>query len=247
VVKDIVASESGLRSRFSAYLGLMFGPRLLMLAGGLGTSIIVARWLGAAGLGAFAGLDVTGAVAAQIGCAGLPSANTYFVSRDKRTLARVGTKSLVFAFIVGGALALALSLLVTTRPALLNDIPPGLVIIALVSLPFQLVTLLLIGLLLPLNRVGTLNMMDAAGQFLLLVNTIVALVLIGAGLRAVVSLNAVTVIVMSLVIVWTIAKLITITVPVFKDPRARNPAPIRTSATIVFTNRRNCPAASIMF
>ncbi len=208
MVKDIVASESGLRSRFSAYLGLTFGTRLLMLAGGLGTSIIVARWLGAAGLGAFAVLNVTVAVAAQIGCAGLPSANTYFVSRDKRTLARVGTNSLVFAFIVGGALALALSLLVTTRPALLSDIPPILVIVALVSLPFQLVTLLLLGLLLPLNRVGSLNMMDAAGQFLLLVNAIVALVLIGAGLRALVSLNTVTVIVMSLLIVWMIARII---------------------------------------
>src|SRR5258708_9328518 len=138
VVKDIVASESGLRSRFSAYLGLTFGTRLLMLAGGLGTSIIVARWLGAAGLGAFAVLNVTIAVAAQIGCAGLPSANTYFVSQDKRTLTRVVTNSLLFALIVGGALALALSLLATMRPALLNDIPPRLVIIALVSLPIPL-------------------------------------------------------------------------------------------------------------
>src|SRR5713226_1029471 len=195
MTKDPVASESGLHHRFSAYVGLTLGTRLLMLAGGLGTSIIVV-------------LNVTIAVAAQIGCAGLPSANTYFVSQDKRTLTRVVTNSLLFALIVGGALALALSLLATMRPALLSDIPPGLVIIALVSLPFQLVTLLLIGLLLPLNRVGTLNMMDAAGQFLLLVNTIVALVLIGAGLRALVSLNTVTVIVMSLLIVWMISRII---------------------------------------
>jgi O-antigen/teichoic acid export membrane protein len=208
MTNDTATRESGFRRRFSAYVGLTLVTRLLMLAGGLGTSIIVARWLGAGGLGAFAVLNVTVAVAAQIGCAGLPSANTFFVSQDQRTLARVVTNSLVFAFIVGGALALALSLLATTRPALLSDIPPVLIIIALVSLPFQLVTLLIVGLLLPLNRVGTLNMMDAAGQFLLLVSAIVALVLIGAGLRVLVSLNSVTVIAMSLLIVWIIARII---------------------------------------
>ena len=51
-----------------------------MIASSVGASVIVARWLGAEGLGALAVLNVTVAVALQIGSAGLPSANTYFIA-----------------------------------------------------------------------------------------------------------------------------------------------------------------------
>jgi hypothetical protein len=57
-----------------------------MLAGGLLSSIMVARVLGAEGLGALAVINVTVAIALQFGCAGLPSANTYFIARDHDSL-----------------------------------------------------------------------------------------------------------------------------------------------------------------
>ena len=88
----------------------------------------------------------------------------------------------------------------------ISNIPPILIIIALVALPFQLVTLLVVGLLLPLNRVGTLNMIDAAGQFLLLEMPL-SLCSNRRGLRVLVSLNTVTVIVMTCRL-WMIARII---------------------------------------
>ena len=71
--------------------------------------IIVARWLGADGLGQLAVINVAVATIVQLSSAGLPSANTYFIAQDHRHLPAAAVNSLVFALIVGGLLAAGLT------------------------------------------------------------------------------------------------------------------------------------------
>jgi len=179
-----------------------------MLLSGVGASVIVAHMLGAEGLGALAVLNVTVAVALQLGSAGLPSANTYFIARDKSSVARVCANALVFALVAGCAFALVVVALARFYPALFGHVPVGLMTVAAVSIPFQLITLLGLNVFLGLNRIGHFNLLDAAAQALLLVNALVALVILGAGLRALVSLNTLVSVLMSLLIVWMIARLL---------------------------------------
>src|SRR5712692_6340512 len=75
--------DEPLFGNFVSGVVLTFGTRLLMVAGVFGSGIIVARWLGPEGFGTYAVLNVTVALALQIGSAGLPSANTYFIARER--------------------------------------------------------------------------------------------------------------------------------------------------------------------
>jgi O-antigen/teichoic acid export membrane protein len=176
--------------RFSIHVAWTLLARILMTVNSVVAGIIVARWLGAERLGEFAVINVAVATIVQLSSAGLPSANTYFIAQDKRHLAAVAINSLIFAFIVGGLLALGLWGLATWRPGWFGFIPPRLIGIAAIAIPFQLITLMGLNIFLALGRVERFNLLDLAGQLFVLINAIVALVILHAGLLTLVSLNA---------------------------------------------------------
>ena len=151
--------------------------------------IIVARWLGAEGLGQLTVINVAVATIVQLGSAGLPSANTYFIAQDKSRLPSAAVNSLIFALTAGAVLALGLTLLAAWRPLWFGFVPPRLIGIAALSIPFQLVTLIALNIFLAVGRVERFNLLDLAGQSLVLVNAFVALVILNAGLWTLVSLN----------------------------------------------------------
>jgi len=157
MVKSI---EAGAFGSFTGGVALTFATRLLMLVGGLGASVIVGRWLGPEGLGALAVLNVTVALAVQIGSAGLPSANTYFISRDRKRLGPTWANAIVFAFVWGTLLLLSVVALARINPALFGSVPTNLLVIAAISIPFQLLTLLGLNVLLAMDRIGQMNLLD---------------------------------------------------------------------------------------
>jgi O-antigen/teichoic acid export membrane protein len=160
-----------------------------MLAGVVGSSIVVARWLGPEGLGTLAVLNATVALALQIGSAGLPSANTYFIARDRKTLGPVWANSMVFAFVIGSLLAAAVFLMAEIKPVLFGGVSRTLFIIAALSIPFQLLFVLGLNVLLAMGRIGQLNLLDSLSPALMLVNAILVLIIMGSKLTALVSFN----------------------------------------------------------
>jgi O-antigen/teichoic acid export membrane protein len=195
------------RGRFAAHIGWTLAARLLMVANSMIASIIVARLLGAGGLGTLAVLNVAVAIASQLGSAGLPSANTYFIARNRECLAPAWANSLIFATMVGSALVVGMVGLATLRPALFGHVPPALVATAAFSIPFQLVTLPGLNIFLGLGRIASFNLLDTAAQSFILVNAIAALVIFGAGLWTLVSLNTAASALMGLTIAWMIGRL----------------------------------------
>src|SRR6266403_4524405 len=127
--------------RFSTNIAITQATRLLMLGGSLGASIIAAHKLGPDGFGLLAVLNVIVALAVQIGCAGLPSANTYFLSRDHGKLRRIAMVSLGFSLIAGTFLLVAIILIARWRPSILGETPLEPITLAVISIPFQLLTL----------------------------------------------------------------------------------------------------------
>jgi len=194
--------------RFSTHVAWTFATRLVMIVSSVGASIIVARWLGAEGVGALAVLNVTVALALQIGSAGLPSANTYFIARDKSSVASVWANALTFGIVAGIALALGVILLSRLKPSLFGNIPVGLIGIAAVSIPFQLISLLGLNVFLGMNRIVHFNVLEAAAQSFGLVNAALALIVISAGLRLLVSLNTIVSILMGLLVLWMIRQML---------------------------------------
>src|SRR6185503_8075524 len=90
-------------------IGWTFATRLLMIFNSVVAGIIVARWLGAKGVGELAVINVAVATVVQLGSFGLPSSNTYFIAQDHERFRAAAINSLIFALLVGSLLALALS------------------------------------------------------------------------------------------------------------------------------------------
>lgn len=191
-------------SRFSVQVAWTLVTRVLMVGNSVIAGIIVARWLGAEGLGQLAVINVAVATVVQLASLGLPSANTYFIARDNRQLRAVGINSFVFALLAGSLLAVALTLLAASRPDWLASIPLTLIAIAAASIPFQLITLIGLNVFLVVGQIEKFNLLDFAAQAFVLLNALVALVILNSGLSTLVSLNTATAVIIGLVIIGLI-------------------------------------------
>ena len=200
--------EEGAFSSFTGGVALTFATRLLMLVGALGASVLVGRWLGPEGLGALAVLNVTVALAVQIGSAGLPSANTYFLSQDRKRLGPAWANTIIFAFVWGTLLLLFVVALARINPALFGSVPTNLVVIAAISIPFQLLTLLGLNVLLAMDRIGQMNLMDSMAPVLLLCNAILVLLILRSKLPVLVTFNTAATVVLAVWMIWMIARLL---------------------------------------
>jgi O-antigen/teichoic acid export membrane protein len=203
-----VESSEAAYGSFVSGVALTLGTRMLMLAGLVGSSIVVARWLGPQGLGTLAVLNVTVALALQIGSAGLPSANTYFIARDPGSLGPVWANSVVFAFVGGSLLAAGVVLAGEMRPSLFGGVSKSLLIIATLSIPFQLLSLLGFNVLLAMDRIRQLNLLDSLSPALALFNAVVVLAIFHAKLTMLISFNTGAAIVLSLGMLWVVWRML---------------------------------------
>src|SRR5580765_4207027 len=115
---------------FASGVALTIVTRLLMLVGTVGASVIVARWLGPEGLGSLAVLNTTIVLALTIGSLGLTSSNTYFIAKDRRTLAPVWANAIVFGLLCGTLVAFGVLTLARFAPTLFGGVSLDLILIA---------------------------------------------------------------------------------------------------------------------
>jgi len=188
------------KMRFSSQIVWTFSTRLLMIFNSVAAGIIVARWLGAKGVGELAVINVAVATVVQLGSFGLPSSNTYFIAQDREHFRAAAINSLIFALLVGSVLALALTATTAFRPDWFGFVSPELIRIAAISIPFQLITLIGLNILLAVGKVKEFNLLDLAGQSFVLLNAVLVLILLNRGLGALVTLNTAAAILVSIVV-----------------------------------------------
>jgi O-antigen/teichoic acid export membrane protein len=192
---------------FTSGVALTIVTRLLMLLGTVGASVIVARWLGPEGLGSLAVLNTTIVLALSLGSLGLTSANTYFIAKDRKTLAPVWANAIVFALLGGTVVALAVVGMARFLPGLFGGVPADLILIAAVSIPFQFLLSLGLNVLLAMDRIRQLNFMDAMAPTLALFNAIVVLLVLRASLKTLVTFNTAATVALSAGMLLVIARL----------------------------------------
>src|SRR6267154_3036867 len=200
--------EAGAFGSFASGVALTIVTRLLMLVGTVGASVIVARWLGPEGLGSLAVLNTTIVLTLAIGSLGLTSANTYFIAKDRRTLAPVWANAIVFALFVGTLVAVVLVMLAKLKPVLFGDVSADLIVIAVLSIPFQFLLALGLNVLLAMDRIRQLNFMDAMAPALTLFNAIAVLLLLRSNLKVLISFNTAGAVVLSAVMLCVIGRLV---------------------------------------
>ncbi len=191
--------------RFSSQVAWTLATRVLMIFNSVAAGIIVARWLGAKGVGELAVINVTIATVVQVCSFGLPSANTYFISQDQKQLRTAALNSLIFALFMGSLLALGLSYAAELRPDWFGFVSANLIRIASVSIPAQLITLIGLNVLLAVGKIREFNVLDLVGQSFVLINALVALIVLRRGLPTLVILNTAAALLVSVFIVVLIA------------------------------------------
>ncbi|HSK65176.1 MAG TPA: polysaccharide biosynthesis C-terminal domain-containing protein [Pyrinomonadaceae bacterium] len=178
--------------RFSSDVAWTLATRLLMIVNSVVAGVIVARWLGAKGVGELAVINVAVATIVQLGSFGLPSSNTYFIAQDRAHFRAATINSLFFAITIGTLLAVALTGVASLRPDWFGFVSPDLIRIAAVQIPFQLLTLIGLNILLAIGKVREFNLLDLTAQSFVLINAAVILVALNRGLDALVKLNTAT-------------------------------------------------------
>ena len=183
-------------------IGWTFATRVLMIFNSVVAGIIVARWLGAEGVGELAVINVSVTTIVQLGSFGLPSSNTYFIAKDQAHFRAAAINSLVFALFAGSILALGLSAVASSRPDWFGPHSPALIHIAAVSIPFQLITLIGLNILLAVGKIREFNLLDLAGQSFVLINAVLALLMLKGDLGTLVTWNTLAAILVSLAVVF---------------------------------------------
>jgi O-antigen/teichoic acid export membrane protein len=174
--------------------------RLLMIVNSVVAGVIVARWLGAQGVGELAVINVAVTTIVQLGSFGLPSSNTYFIAKDQAHFRAAAINSLLFALVIGSVLAIVLIDLASFRPDWFGFVSPDLIRIAAISIPFQLLTLIGLNILLAVGKIREFNLLDLLGQSFVLINAAVVLILLRQRLEGLVKLNALTSILVGVVV-----------------------------------------------
>jgi O-antigen/teichoic acid export membrane protein len=200
--------EAGVFGSFASGVALTIVTRLLMLLGTVGSSVIVGRRLGPEGLGSLAVLNTTIVLALSIGSLGLTSANTYFIAKNRQTLAPVWANAIVFALFGGTLVAVVVVTLAKVKPGLFGDVSADLILIAALSIPFQFLLALGLNVLLAMDRIRQLNFMDAMAPALALFNAIVVLLILQSNLKLLVSFNTAATVALSAGMLWAVARLI---------------------------------------
>jgi len=190
---------------FSSQVGWTFATRVVMIFNSVAAGIIVARWLGAEGVGQLAVINVAVATIVQLGSFGLPSSNTYFIAQDQAYFRAAAINSLIFALGIGAILALALSTVASSRPDWFGLVSPRLIQIASISIPFQLIALIGLNILLAVGKVREFNLLDLAGQSFVLINAVLVLLFLKRGLETLVALNTIAAILVSIVVALLLA------------------------------------------
>ena len=142
-----------------------FITKLLVIALGLITSVIVARVLGPEGRGLYAVAATIGGIGVQFGNLGLHASNTYYVSRDRTLLPVLLANSIIASFLFGTICIAFIWFLFFFWPSA-APLRGLLLILSLIWIPFGLAYMLLQNLLLGIQEVSNYNKIELATKIL---------------------------------------------------------------------------------
>jgi hypothetical protein len=177
--------------------------RFVVIATGIVTSIMTARFLLPAGRGEYFLVLTTAQMLAQVCNLGLASSNTYFVAKDRRLFSALFSNTAWISFIgVPLAAAVILGLWSLASGAV---VPPGYAWFAIALAPLIMFNLLGANLFVGLEQVGTFNVIQVAGAAVLLPLMITA-GMMGAGPRGFLTASVTGWAIVGALVWWLLAK-----------------------------------------
>lgn len=172
-----------LRGQFRQQVGATFLRQVIGLTLSIGSSAIIARWLGREGKGIVALASLLPGMLALFLSAGIGGANVYFAGSGRLSVASLSANSMAFA-ILGSIAATVVVVAVAVSGAmrrLVPGVPIELVLVGMLSLPLGLVSNYFRTILTGLGRIIPLHIVGVCldGILLLLTLVLVAALRIG--------------------------------------------------------------------
>ena len=133
-----------------------YATRIGTLALGLIISIVVTRALGPEGRGVYSVAVVIGVLGVQISNLGFHASNIYYVTRQRGLFPTLVGNSLLMSLLLGGAVAVVAGLLFFWWPQL-APLHGGILVLALLGIPFGLAYLLISNLIMGIEQVRLYN------------------------------------------------------------------------------------------
>ncbi|MDP2895878.1 MAG: hypothetical protein Q8Q12_04875, partial [bacterium] len=151
-----------LRGEFKQQVGATFLRQVIGLALAIGSSAIIARWLGREGKGIVALASLLPGMLALFLSAGIGAANVYFAGSRRLSVASLSANSMAFAVLgsIAGTVIVVVMAVSGGLRRLVPGVPIELVLVGMLSLPLSLVSnyfrTILTGLrrIIPLHIVG---------------------------------------------------------------------------------------------
>jgi O-antigen/teichoic acid export membrane protein len=180
---DTLTEERGPKGRPTIWQSIAetYATRILLIAIGLATTVVISRTLGPSGRGLFAVATAIAAIGVQFGNFGLHASNTYYVAKDRELLPVLIGNTLIVGLGIGGMAALLGWILAAMWPKL-APVHGTLLALALASIPFGLAYLLLQNLLLGIDQARAYNGIELANKAIGLV--LVVLVVLSSRMNA---------------------------------------------------------------
>jgi O-antigen/teichoic acid export membrane protein len=181
--KSVETMRRFLRGEFKQQVGATFLRQVVGLVLAIGSSAIIARWLGREGKGVVALASLLPGMIAILLGAGIGAANVYFAGSRRLSIATLSGNSMAFGLLGSSAgIAVVIALHVTgSLRRLVPGVPIELVFVGMLWLPLTLVTNYFRGILTGLRRIIPLHMVGICldGMLLLLTLLMVAVLRIG--------------------------------------------------------------------
>lgn len=148
---------------------------------GIASSIVVARYLGPHDKGVLAAVTALSGIALQLGNLGLPSATTYFLSRDRLLLAQIIGSSVWAATVLGGLIALIAYMAVLLFPSIVGDVKTSILAVSIFAVPFMFFTSLAQNILLALQKIRLFNLLDLGANLASVASSVIIVIVLHRG------------------------------------------------------------------
>lgn len=137
--------------------------RAALILVSMATTVLIARQLGPSGRGEYAVAITISAIGVQIANLGIHTSSSWAVARNRRLLGPLLANGLILAATLGTATALIAAALLLALP-LTPLLPPALLLIALLGIPFGVAYLVGQNLLLGIQHIRAYNFLELANR-----------------------------------------------------------------------------------
>jgi len=196
-------------SKFTIDTSITFITRIIQLALGIGTSVIIARVLGPQGKGIYSLAILLPSLLVLLGNFGIGQASVFYVGKKKYSPSEVFANNIVLSFLLSiVCFLIGLVVILFFRSSLFPGVANVYLFLALFLIPFQFFLNFVNYILLGLQRIKEFNFISIFQSFIFLILLSIFLLILKFGVKATIIFNILSCFLGTIVLFYLVKKII---------------------------------------